>query len=303
MEELSFEVQKEENGKRLDAFLKEAIDDASRTFLQGLIAQGNVLVNEKPAKANYKVKENDRIFIAIPDPVDVEIKPQAMDLEIVYEDKDVLVVNKPVGLVVHPAHGHYDDTLVNGLLAHCRDLSGINGVMRPGIVHRIDKDTSGLLMVAKNDFAHNSLAKQLKEHSVERGYIALVQGVIAEPAGLVDAPIGRHPLERKKMAVNLNGKEARTHYYVKERFEKYTLIECRLETGRTHQIRVHLSYIGHPLVGDELYGSRKNNLGFQGQALHAYLLGFTHPLSGERLHFEAPLPEEFQKELARLRNK
>ena len=279
MEEMSFAIQKEESGKRLDAFLKEAIDDASRNFLQGLISQGAVLVNDKTAKANYKVKENDMIFITMPDPVDVEIKPQKMDLDIVYEDEDVLVVNKPAGLVVHPAHGHYDDTLVNGLLAHCKDLSGINGVMRPGIVHRIDKDTSGLLMVAKNDFAHNSLAEQLKVHSVERGYLALVQGVIAEPAGLVDAPIGRHPLERKKMAVNLSGKEARTNYFVKERFDKYTLIECRLETGRTHQIRVHLSYIGHPLVGDELYGSRKNNLGFAGQALHAYLLGFIHPRS------------------------
>ena len=302
MEEMSFEIQKEESGKRLDAFLKEAIDDASRTFLQGLISQGVVLVNEKVAKANYKVKEKDKIFLTIPDPVDVEIKPQAMDLEIIYEDEDVLVVNKPAGLVVHPAHGHYDDTLVNGLLAHCKDLSGINGVMRPGIVHRIDKDTSGLLMVAKNDYAHNSLAEQLRVHSVERGYIALVQGVIAEPAGLVDAPIGRHPLERKKMAVNLSGKEARTNYFVKERFDKYTLIECRLETGRTHQIRVHLSYIGHPLVGDELYGSRKNNLGFKGQALHAYLLGFVHPRSGEKLHFEVPLPENFQKELSMLRN-
>ena len=303
MEEMSFAIQKEESGKRLDAFLKEAIDDASRNFLQGLISQGAVLVNDKTAKANYKVKENDMIFITMPDPVDVEIKPQKMDLDIVYEDEDVLVVNKPAGLVVHPAHGHYDDTLVNGLLAHCKDLSGINGVMRPGIVHRIDKDTSGLLMVAKNDFAHNSLAEQLKVHSVERGYIALVQGVIAEPAGLVDAPIGRHPLERKKMAVNLSGKEARTNYFVKERFDKYTLIECRLETGRTHQIRVHLSYIGHPLVGDELYGSRKNNLGFAGQALHAYLLGFIHPRSGAKLHFEAPLPEEFRKELELLRSK
>ena len=303
MEEMSFAIQKEESGKRLDAFLKEAIDDASRNFLQGLISQGAVLVNDKTAKANYKVKENDKIFITMPDPVDVEIRPQEMDLDIVYEDEDVLVVNKPAGLVVHPAHGHYDDTLVNGLLAHCKDLSGINGVMRPGIVHRIDKDTSGLLMVAKNDFAHNSLAEQLKVHSVERGYIALVQGVIAEPAGVVDAPIGRHPLERKKMAVNLSGKEARTNYFVKERFDKYTLIECRLETGRTHQIRVHLAYIGHPLVGDELYGSRKNNLGFAGQALHAYLLGFVHPRSGAKLHFEAPLPEEFRKELELLRSK
>lgn len=301
MEQIDLQVVQEESGQRLDAFLKEAIDDASRSFLQGLISRGAVLVNERCTKANYKIKAGDRISILIPDPVDVEIKPQPMDLDIVYEDQDVLVVNKPAGLVVHPAHGHYNDTLVNGLLAHCSDLSGINGVLRPGIVHRIDKDTSGLLMIAKNDHAHNFLAEQLREHSVERGYIALVQGVIGEPAGLVDAPIGRHPSERKKMAVNFNGKEARTHYYVKERFAKQTLIECRLETGRTHQIRVHMAYIGHPLVGDELYGSRKNNLGFSGQALHAYMLGFVHPRSGEKMHFETPLPENFQQELRQLR--
>lgn len=301
MEQIDLLVRPDESGQRLDAFLKEAIEDTSRNFLQGLISQGVVLVNEKSAKANYKIKADDRISVTIPDPVDVEIKPQPMDLDIVYEDQDVLVVNKPAGLVVHPAHGHYNDTLVNGLLAHCHDLSGINGVLRPGIVHRIDKDTSGLLMIAKNDYAHNCLAEQLREHSVERGYIALVQGVISEPAGLVDAPIGRHPSERKKMAVNLNGKEARTHYYVKERFAKQTLIECRLETGRTHQIRVHMAYIGHPLVGDELYGSRKNNLGFGGQALHAYLLGFVHPRNGEKMRFEALLPEGFQKELRQLR--
>jgi 23S rRNA pseudouridine1911/1915/1917 synthase len=212
-----------------------------------------------------------------------------------------LVINKPIGLVVHPAHGHYSGTLVNGLLAHCKDLSGINGKMRPGIVHRIDKDTSGLLMIAKNDLAHQHLAAQLKEHSIRRAYYALVQGVISEPAGIVDAPIGRHETDRKKMAVTFkNSKEARTHYFVKERFARNTFIECRLETGRTHQIRVHMSYLGYPLVGDPLYGNRKNNYDFPGQALHAYALGFVHPRTGEELYFEAPLPEHFTSVLKQL---
>lgn len=301
MEEYKFTVKEDESGKRLDAFLKEIFDDSSRTFLQGLITKGEVTVNEKAAKANYKVRCNDEIYVNIPEPVSMEILPEEMDLDIVYEDADVLVVNKPAGLVVHPAHGHYSGTLVNGLLAHCHDLSGINGVLRPGIVHRIDKDTSGLLMIAKNDEAHQSLAAQLKEHSVKRAYYALTHGVISEPEGLVDAPIGRHPTERKKMAVNLSGKEARTHYYVKERFGEYTLVECRLETGRTHQIRVHLAYIGHPLVGDELYCHRKETLGFPGQALHAYKLGFTHPRTGKKMCFEAPLPVYFQESLDKLR--
>ena len=301
MEEYKFTVKEDESGKRLDAFLKEIFDDSSRTFLQGLITKGEVTVNEKAAKANYKVRCNDEIYVNIPEPVSMEILPEEMDLDIVYEDADVLVVNKPAGLVVHPAHGHYSGTLVNGLLAHCHDLSGINGVLRPGIVHRIDKDTSGLLMIAKNDEAHQSLAAQLKEHSVKRAYYALTHGVIAEPEGLVDAPIGRHPTERKKMAVNLSGKEARTHYYVKERFGEYTLVECRLETGRTHQIRVHLAYIGHPVVGDELYCHRKETLGFPGQALHAYKLGFTHPRTGKKMCFEAPLPVYFQESLDKLR--
>lgn len=301
MEEYSFTVENTEQGKRLDAFLKEVFEDSSRTFFQGLITAGEVLVNDKPTKANYKVREKDAVYVQIPEPINLTIEPQAMDLDIVYEDSDVLVVNKPAGLVVHPAHGHYSDTLVNGLLAHCHDLSGINGVLRPGIVHRIDKDTSGLLMVAKNDAAHQSLAEQLKAHTVKRAYYALVHGVIPEPEGLVDAPIGRHPIDRKKMAVNLAGKEARTHYYVKERFQNYTLVECRLETGRTHQIRVHLAYIGHPLVGDELYTNRKNNLGFSGQALHAYKLGFVHPGTKEEMCFEAKLPEYFSDNLDKLR--
>ena len=272
------------------------------SYIQKLISEQYILINSRPVKANYKIKTADQVFVEIPDAAPIDILPEPMDLDIVYEDGDLLIVNKPMGMVVHPAHGHYHGTLVNGLLAHCTDLSGINGKMRPGIVHRIDKDTSGLLMIAKNDMAHQHLAAQLKEHSTKRAYYALVQGVLSEPAGLIDAPIGRHETERKKMAVNLkNGKEARTHYYVKERFARNTFIECRLETGRTHQIRVHMAYLGHPLVGDPLYGTRKNNLDFPGQALHAYALGFIHPRTEEPLYFEAPLPQHFQtvlKELA-----
>ncbi len=292
-----FELQMtaEENGTRLDSYLADTLDGVSRSYLQKLIGEQLILVNQKAVKSNYKLKTGDHLLVQIPEAAPIDIQPEPMDLDIVYEDSDVLIVNKPAGLVVHPAHGHYSGTLVNGLLAHCTDLSGINGKMRPGIVHRIDKDTSGLLMIAKNDLAHQSLAAQLKEHSIKRAYYALVQGVISEPAGLVDAPIGRHETDRKKMAVTLkNSKEARTHYYVKERFSRHTFIECRLETGRTHQIRVHMAYLGHPLVGDPLYGTRKNNLDFPGQALHAYALGFLHPRTGAPLYFEASLPEHFQ---------
>ncbi len=291
-----------ESGTRLDTYLAAILDGISRSYIQKLISEQRILINSRPVKANYKIKTADQVFVEIPDAAPIDILPEPMDLDIVYEDGDMLIVNKPMGMVVHPAHGHYHGTLVNGLLAHCTDLSGINGKMRPGIVHRIDKDTSGLLMIAKNDMAHQHLAAQLKEHSTKRAYYALVQGVLSEPAGLIDAPIGRHETERKKMAVNLkNGKEARTHYYVKERFARNTFIECRLETGRTHQIRVHMAYLGHPLVGDPLYGTRKSNLDFPGQALHAYALGFIHPRTEEPLYFEAPLPQHFQavlKELA-----
>lgn len=291
-----------ESGTRLDTYLAAILDGISRSYIQKLISEQRILINSRPVKANYKIKTADQVFVEIPDAAPIDILPEPMDLDIVYEDGDMLIVNKPMGMVVHPAHGHYHGTLVNGLLAHCTDLSGINGKMRPGIVHRIDKDTSGLLMIAKNDMAHQHLAAQLKEHSTKRAYYALVQGVLSEPAGLIDAPIGRHETERKKMAVNLkNGKEARTHYYVKERFASNTFIECRLETGRTHQIRVHMAYLGHPLVGDPLYGTRKSNLDFPGQALHAYALGFIHPRTEEPLYFEAPLPQHFQtvlKELA-----
>ncbi|MBQ2014088.1 MAG: RluA family pseudouridine synthase [Peptococcaceae bacterium] len=301
MDIFELEITAEENGTRLDSYLAEELEGISRSYLQKLIGEGLILVNQKTVKANYKVKTGDTLLVQIPEAAPVDIQPEPMDLDIVYEDSDLLIVNKPVGLVVHPAHGHYSGTLVNGLLAHCTDLSGINGKMRPGIVHRIDKDTSGLLMIAKNDLAHQHLAEQLKAHSIKRAYYALVQGVISEPAGLVDAPIGRHEIDRKKMAVTFkNSKEARTHYYVKERFAKNTFIECRLETGRTHQIRVHMAYLGHPLVGDPLYGTRKNNLDFPGQALHAYALGFVHPRTGEELYFEAPIPEHFQSVLKTL---
>ena len=301
MDIFELEITAEENGTRLDSYLAEELEGISRSYLQKLIGEGLILVNQKAVKANYKVKTGDTLLVQIPEAAPVDIQPEPMDLDIVYEDSDLLIVNKPVGLVVHPAHGHYSGTLVNGLLAHCTDLSGINGKMRPGIVHRIDKDTSGLLMIAKNDLAHQHLAEQLKAHSIKRAYYALVQGVISEPAGLVDAPIGRHEIDRKKMAVTFkNSKEARTHYYVKDRFAKNTFIECRLETGRTHQIRVHMAYLGHPLVGDPLYGTRKNNLDFPGQALHAYALGFVNPRTGEELYFEAPIPEHFQSVLKTL---
>lgn len=301
MDIFELEITAEDNGTRLDSYLAEELEGISRSYLQKLIGDGLILVNQKTVKANYKVKTGDSLLVQIPEAAPVDIQPEPMDLDIVYEDSDLLIVNKPVGLVVHPAHGHYSGTLVNGLLAHCTDLSGINGKMRPGIVHRIDKDTSGLLMIAKNDMAHQHLAAQLKEHSIKRAYYALVQGVISEPAGLVDAPIGRHEVDRKKMAVTFkNSKEARTHYYVKERFARNTFIECRLETGRTHQIRVHMAYLGHPLVGDPLYGTRKNNLDFPGQALHAYALGFIHPRTGEELYFEAPIPNHFQSVLKNL---
>lgn len=301
MDMFELQISAEANGTRLDGYLADTLDGISRSYLQKLIGEQLILVNQKAVKANYKVKTGDTLLVQIPDAAPIEILPEPMDLNIVYEDRDLVIVNKPAGMVVHPAHGHYSGTLVNGLLAHCTDLSGINGKMRPGIVHRIDKDTSGLLMVAKNDLAHQHLAAQLKAHSIRRAYYALVQGVISEPAGLVDAPIGRHETDRKKMAVTMkNSKEARTHYYVKERFARHTFIECKLETGRTHQIRVHMAYLGHPLVGDPLYGTRKNNLDFPGQALHAYALGMIHPRTGEELYFEAPLPEHFQTVLTNL---
>ncbi|SMB93280.1 ribosomal large subunit pseudouridine synthase D [Desulfonispora thiosulfatigenes DSM 11270] len=302
MQEIFLKGSEENEGQRLDAFLSENIEEISRSYIQKLIKDENIKVNNQPVKSNYKIKATDSIIAIIPEPETIDIKAEEIPLDIIYEDDDVLVINKAVGMVVHPAVGNYTQTLVNALLYHCKDLSGINGKLRPGIVHRIDKDTSGLLMVAKNDHAHQGLANQLKDHSVDRAYMALVHGVVTEPGGIIDAPIGRHPNDRQKMAVTLkNSKEAVTKYYVKERFTKYTLVECKLETGRTHQIRVHMSYINHPLVGDITYGWKKNNLGLNGQALHAYMLGFVHPRTGEKLNFTVPMPDYFQNTLSELR--
>lgn len=303
MDNFTFVVSEYEQDQRLDVFIAENVEETSRSFIQKLISEESIKVNGKKTKANYRLKENDFIEVIVPDPQPIEIKAENIPLEIIYEDSDLLVVNKPIDMVVHPAAGNYSGTLVNALLFHCQDLSGINGKLRPGIVHRIDKDTSGLLLVAKNDISHQDLARQLKEHSVERAYLALVHDVVTEPGGIIDAPIGRHPSDRKKMAVTFqNSKNAVTKYMVKERFQKHSFIECRLETGRTHQIRVHMAYINHPLVGDHLYGfNKRDNLGFDGQALHAYLIGFDHPRTKERLTFQVELPEFFHIVLEELK--
>lgn len=287
-------VTEEQTGVRLDVFISGIDTGLTRSRIQKLVTEGGVTVNGNPSKSNYKVREGDIIDITVSEPILLEVKAEKIPLDVVYEDKSLLVVNKPQGMTVHPATGNYSGTLVNALLAHCDDLSGINGVIRPGIVHRIDKDTSGLLVVAKNDEAHLSLADQIKEHTVSRLYMALVHGNIVEPKGIIDAPIGRDARDRKKMAVvTRNAKNAVTRYRVMERFGDFTLVECELETGRTHQIRVHMAYLGYPVAGDPVYGPRKNPLGLKGQALHAYLLGFKHPLSGEYLEFKAELPPYF----------
>jgi 23S rRNA pseudouridine1911/1915/1917 synthase len=283
---------------RLDKVLAGAFPTHTRSQFQQWLKADLVTVNQVPAKAKYKVQPNDHIQIQVPEPVPLDLKPQNIPLEIVYEDDDVIVVNKPQGMVVHPAPGHPDGTLVNALLAH-GPLSSINGVIRPGIVHRIDKDTSGLLMVAKNDLAHQSLAAQLKAKTTIREYIALVHGVIEEEKGTIDAPLGRSKNDRKKQAVIEGGRHAVTHFEVLARFANYTLVKCILETGRTHQIRVHMKYIGHPVAGDPLYGPKKTLKG-AGQFLHAKKLGFKQPTTGKLLIFEAPLPEIFQKTLATL---
>ena len=292
MEKMEHIVLEEQKGDRIDKVLSSLNDDWSRSQVQQWIKDGNILVNHKLVKTNYKVSLADRIEIQIPEPEILDVVPEEMDLEIYYEDSDVLVVNKPRGMVVHPAPGHLTGTLVNGLMAHCKDLSGINGVLRPGIVHRIDKDTSGLLMVAKNDIAHESLVNQLVEKTVTRKYKAIVHGVIPHDFGTIDAPLGRDPKDRQSMTVVDDGKHAVTHFQVLERFLKYTFIECQLETGRTHQIRVHMKYIGYPLAGDPKYGPKKT-LAIDGQALHAGILGFIHPRTREYLEFEAPLPDDF----------
>lgn len=287
-----------DSGLRIDKYLSTVNEQLSRSYIQKLLKSGLVLVDGKPVKASYQVDEGDVISLDIPEAVEPEIEPENMDLDILYEDQDVILVNKPKGMVVHPAAGHYSNTLVNGLMHHCKDqLSGINGVMRPGIVHRIDMDTTGVIIACKNDMAHNSIAAQLKEHSITRRYQAIVHGVLKDDAGTVEGPIGRHPTDRKKMSINYNnGKSAVTHYKVLKRFRQYTHVECRLETGRTHQIRVHMASIGHPLLGDLVYGPGKCPIpGLQGQTLHAGVLGFIHPRTGEYMEFTAPLPEYFAK--------
>ena len=302
MENYLFEIQ-ENQQMRLDKYLAEQFPEQTRSYLQKLIKEGQVMVNGKTVKSGYQLSKGDEVSVTIPEPKELDVEPQKMELDIVYEDEDVILINKPKGMVVHPAPGHTTDTLVNGLLYHCKDnLSGINGVARPGIVHRIDRDTTGILIVCKNDMSHNSIAAQLKEHSINRRYRALVHGNLKEDTGTVEGPIGRHPVDRKKMAINeRNGKPAVTHYTVLERFGNYTLIECKLETGRTHQIRVHMTSIGHPLVGDEVYGPAKCPFKLQGQCLHAMVLGFVHPRTGEYMEFSADLPEYFEDLLKKLR--
>ena len=299
-----FTVTGEGEASRLDAFLSAQLDGLSRSHIQKILKGGGVLVNGRPEKSSYRVAPGDQVELEVPEPEEPEILAEEMDLDILYEDRDIILINKPKGMVVHPAAGHYSGTLVNGLMAHCReDLSGINGVLRPGIVHRIDMDTTGVLIACKNDFAHAGIAQQLKVHSITRKYYAIVHGVIREEEGTVNAPIGRHPTDRKKMSINTkNGREAVTHYRVLQRFEKFTYVECQLETGRTHQIRVHMASIHHPLLGDTVYGPAKCPVsGLQGQTLHAGVLGFLHPRTGEYMEFSAPLPEYFQELLKKLK--
>ena len=288
-------------GERADKYLAAQFPQYSRSFLQKLFKDDKVQIQGSPVKASYRV-DAEEITLTIPDAQPPDIVPEAIPLDILYEDDDLLVVNKPKGMVVHPAHGHYSKTLVNALMYHCKDsLSGINGVLRPGIVHRIDMDTTGSLIVCKTDQAHKSIATQLKTHSIHRCYRAIVHGVIKEDCGTVDAPIGRHPVDRKKMAVNeQNGKRAVTHFRVLKRFRQFTYIECELETGRTHQIRVHMASLHHPLLGDTLYGPAKSPYKLQGQTLHAMTIGFIHPVTGNYMEFSAPLPAYFEELLHKL---
>ena len=297
MEQYYLEIQEEETGRRIDRFLSEQFPEYSRSFWQKLIKEEKISVNGKPIKSNYKTNRKDQIQVVIPEPEVLEIEPENIPLDILYEDDDLLIVNKPKGMVVHPSAGHPNHTLVNALLYHCQgNLSGINGMIRPGIVHRIDQDTTGSLGVCKHDFSQHLLASQLKVHSITRKYRAIVHGVMKEEEGTVNQPIGRHPVDRKKMAINLkNGKEAVTHYRVLDRFRNFTYIECQLETGRTHQIRVHMSSIHHPILGDEIYGPAKSPYHLQGQTLHAMVLGFHHPRTEKYLEVSAPLPEYFEK--------
>jgi len=287
---------------RLDKFLSDQLSDYTRSFIQKQIEDGMVLVNQKPALGKYKVKLGDQIQVTIPDPVDVDIVAEDIPIDIVYEDEDLMIVNKPQDMVVHPAPGNYTGTLVNALLFHCKDqLSGINGEIRPGIVHRIDKDTSGLLMIAKNDKAHLGLSELLKDHNITRKYHAIVYGRFKETTGTIDKPIGRSPQDRKKMAIIPGGREAKTDYRVIEQFKDYAHVELTLHTGRTHQIRVHMKSIGHPLLGDPVYGPTKHLFGLDKQMLHAKVIGFKHPVTGQDMYFESELPEYFTKVIDRLR--
>lgn len=298
-------VKDSDAGQRIDKLLSIQLTDFSRSYIQKLLSDRAVLIHGQPIKSNYKVKEGDYIQVEIPEPEVLDVQPENIPLDIVYEDTDILIINKPKGMVVHPAAGHYSGTLVNAILYHCQDdLSTINGVLRPGIVHRIDMDTTGLLVICKNNMAHQSLAEQLKVHSITRKYTAIVYDNIPEDNGTIHKTIGRHPVDRKKQAVNVrNGRDAITHYHVLERFGgKYTMVECQLETGRTHQIRVHMASIHHPLLGDTVYGPSKDPFHLQGQTLHAGVLGFIHPRTGKYVEFHSELPEYFQNLILMLRN-
>ena len=294
-------VEKNTQKKRIDSYIVDKNINLSRTAIKRLLDEGKILVNGKKQKPSYKPEVGDIITIEIPEPEEVELKPQDIPIDVIYEDKDIIVVNKPKGMVVHPANGNPDGTLVNAILAKCKDsLSGIGGEIRPGIVHRLDKDTSGLLIIAKNDQAHINMSKQIQDRKVIKKYIALVKGVIGENTATIDMPIARSTKDRKKMAVDPKGKEAITHYKVLQRYDKYTLLEIKIDTGRTHQIRVHMSYIGHPVVGDMQYSNGKNEFGIEGQMLHSKYLEFDHPITGKRLKLEAPLPEYFEQVLNEL---
>ena len=304
MEKLTLQPNKEDAGKRIDAWLSSVLEDMTRSAAQRLLEEGRVTKDGRALAKNYKLTGTERLEVALPEAEPVDILPQNIPLDIVFEDSDVIVVNKPKGLVVHPAPGHPDGTLVNALLYHCGDsLSGIGGELRPGIVHRIDRDTSGLIIAAKNDFSHQKLAAQLQDHTLARVYHCIVTGNLREDSGTIDAPIGRHHTDRKKMAVVAEGRSAVTHWRVLERYQGFTYVECHLETGRTHQIRVHMAHTGHPILGDTVYGSKKPVPGLQGQCLHAVGLRFIHPRSAEPVEVHCGLSEEFEAQLRKLRNK
>ena len=306
MEILNYQVSDGQSGIRIDRYLSEKNEELSRSYIQKLLKEQKITVNGSAVKANYKVQEGDEISVMVPDMKEPDILPEDIPLNILYEDDDVLIVNKPKGMVVHPSAGHTSGTLVNAIMFHCKDnLSGINGVLRPGIVHRIDKDTTGALLICKNDNAHRNLAEQLKEHSIRRRYRAIVAGVLKDDEGTIEGPIGRHPVDRKKMAIDKkNGRRAVTHYRVLENFKHFAHIECQLETGRTHQIRVHMASIMHPLLGDELYGPKPQKMfeKLQGQTLHAKILGFQHPVTNQYIEVESPLPQYFVELLKNLGN-